>query len=149
MRNRSVPTDGLLPHVIYEDVGAACAWLSSAFGFVEHYRYGDPSRPDGIQMSCPGGYLMLAKARGANATPSQIGRKTQYLTLFVDDVESAHERAKAAGARITEELNEPFYGERQFGVEDLEGHFWLISQHVRDVHPTEWGATVTDVASAV
>jgi uncharacterized glyoxalase superfamily protein PhnB len=34
------------------------------------------------------------------------------------------------------------YGEKQYGVEDLEGHRWLFSQHVRDVSPEEWGAKV-------
>jgi uncharacterized glyoxalase superfamily protein PhnB len=29
------------------------------------------------------------------------------------------------------------YGEKQYGVEDLEGHRWLFSQHVRDVSPEE------------
>jgi uncharacterized glyoxalase superfamily protein PhnB len=47
--NRSVPTDIVLPHLAYEDVAAAIVWLSNAFGFREHYRYGDA--PDGAQMS--------------------------------------------------------------------------------------------------
>jgi uncharacterized glyoxalase superfamily protein PhnB len=41
-----------------------------------------------------------------------------------------------------EELNETFYGERQYGAEDLEGHHWLFSRHARDVSPDEWGATI-------
>jgi uncharacterized glyoxalase superfamily protein PhnB len=59
----------------------------------------------------------------------------------VDDVDAHFARAKAAGARIVEDMNETMYGERQFGVIDLEGHHWLIAKHVRDVHPSEWGAT--------
>ena len=50
------------------------------------------------------------------------------------------ERTKAAGGRIVEELQVTFYGERQYGVEDLDGHHWLFSQHARDVGPEEWGA---------
>ncbi len=34
------------------------------------------------------------------------------------------------------------YGERQYGLEDLDGHRWLFSQHARDVDPKEWGATI-------
>jgi uncharacterized glyoxalase superfamily protein PhnB len=41
-----------------------------------------------------------------------------------------------------EDLHETAYGERQYGVEDLEGHHWLFSRHARDVDPAEWGATV-------
>jgi uncharacterized glyoxalase superfamily protein PhnB len=60
----------------------------------------------------------------------------------VDDVDAHCERAKLAGAKIVEDLHETAYGERQYGVEDLEGHHWLFSRHARDVDPAEWGATV-------
>jgi uncharacterized glyoxalase superfamily protein PhnB len=40
--NRSVPTDFVLPHVMYRNVVEAIAWLSNAFGFAENYRYGNP-----------------------------------------------------------------------------------------------------------
>src|SRR5579862_6973944 len=40
--NRSVPTDTLLPHIMYQNVAKAIEWLTSVFGFTEHYRYGDP-----------------------------------------------------------------------------------------------------------
>ena len=41
-----------------------------------------------------------------------------------------------------EDLDETVYGERQYGVEDLEGHHWLFSRHAKDVSPEEWGATI-------
>jgi len=43
--NRSVPTDTLLPHVVYQDVAEAIVWPDQAFGFSEHYRYGEPGGP--------------------------------------------------------------------------------------------------------
>jgi hypothetical protein len=43
-----------------------------------------------------------------------------------------------------EELHETEYGERQYGVEDIEGHRWLFAKHARDVSPEEWGAKVTN-----
>jgi len=86
---------------------------------------------------------MLNSARANRASPAQLGcRTTQSLTVFVDDVDAHFNRAKSAGAKIVEELHETEYGERQYGVEDLEGHHWLFSQHARDVRPDEWGATV-------
>jgi uncharacterized glyoxalase superfamily protein PhnB len=51
---------------------------------------------------------------------------------------------KSSGAKIVEELNETMYGERQYGVEDLEGHHWLFARHARDVDPAEWGAKVAE-----
>ena len=140
LRNRSVPPDTILPHVTYQDVAAAVAWLSATFGFTEHYRYGEPA--DGAQMYLGGAWIMLNRARQGRTSPAQSGLFTQSLTVFVDDVDAHFKRAKSAGARIVENLQETAYGERQYGVEDIEGHHWLFSQHVRDVSPDEWGARI-------
>jgi uncharacterized glyoxalase superfamily protein PhnB len=142
MKNRSVPADVILPHVTYENVAEALDWLTNAFGFVEHYRYGEPGRVDGAQMHLGDAWIMLTRARPGRVSPAQAGHYTQSLTIFVDDVDAHYEKAKSAGAKIVEDLNETFYGERQYGVEDLEGHPWLFSRHARDVSPEEWGATV-------
>lgn len=143
VRNRSAPTDTVLPHVIYGDVADALTWLAATFGFVEHYRYGEPGEPvQGAQMRFGNAWIQLGSSRAGSASPARLGYCTQYLTVFVHDVDAHYDRARAAGAEIVEELNETPYGERQYGVEDLEGHHWLFARHVRDVSPEEWGATV-------
>ena len=145
LKNRFVPADIMLAHIVYRDVARALAWLSTTFGFVEHYRYGDPEAPSGAQMHLGDAWIMLGRARPGRASPAQAGCDTQSLTVFVDDVDAHIERAKLADARIVEDLHETMYGERQYGVEDLEGHHWLFSRHARDVSPEEWGATVAQV----
>lgn len=141
-KNRSVPTDIILPHVTYQNVKAAIDWLTKVFGFTEHYRYGDPANPDGAQMHLGDAWIMVNSARQGRSTPAQVGCNTQTLTVFIDHVEEHFEKAKLAGAKIVEELNETFYGEFQYGVLDLDGHRWLFSRHARDVSPGEWGATI-------
>ena len=141
-KNRSVPTDILLPHIVYQDIADAIAWLAAAFGFVEHFRYGDPA--DGAQMHLGDAWIMLTRARLDRASPAQANCWTQCLTIFVEDVDAHFARAKAAGATIVEELHETEYGERQYAAEDLEGHRWLFSRHARDVGPADWGATIAD-----
>jgi uncharacterized glyoxalase superfamily protein PhnB len=138
--NRSVPTNIILPHIVYRDVVAAIAWLNKTFGFVEHYRYGDPA--NGAQMHLGDAWIMLRQARPGNGSPAQIGYATQSLTVFVEDVEAHFERTKSAGAKIVETLHETEYGELQYGVQDLDGHHWLFSRHARDVSPEAWGARV-------
>jgi uncharacterized glyoxalase superfamily protein PhnB len=137
--NRSLPTDTVLPHIMYQDVAEAVAWLTRVFGFTEHYRYGDPV--SGAQMFASKACIMIKSARG-EATPAQLGYGTQSLTIFVEDVDAQFARVQSAGARIVEDLQETIYGERQFGVEDLDGHHWLFSQHARDLSPDAWGATI-------
>ncbi len=143
MTNRSVPADTVLPHIYYQDVAEATAWLTETFGFTEHYRYGDPGGPvSGAQMQLGGAWVMLKRAREDSASPAQLGYGTQSLTVFVDDVDAHFSTAKSAGARIVEQLNTTVYGERQYGVEDLDGHHWIFSRHARDLSPDEWGATI-------
>jgi len=139
--NRSVPANIVLPHIVYEDVAEAIVWLTKTFGFSEHYRYGDPA--GGAQMRLGDAWIQLTRARPDRSTPRQLGWGTQSLTVFVEDVDSHYQAAKAAGAKIVEELHETPYGERQYGVEDFAGHHWLFSRHARDVDPEEWGACVS------
>jgi len=150
VKNRSVPTDAVLPHIVYQDVAAALTWLTTTFGFAEHYRYGGSDGSiQGAQMRLGDAWIMLERARAGRAGPAQLGHRTQSLTVFVDDVDGHVKHARSAGAKIVEDLNETVYGERQYAVEDLEGHHWLFSQHVRDVNPADWGATVSDRGGAL
>ena len=143
MKNRSVPTDTVLPHVNYQNVAEACDWLSRVFGFSEVYRHGVPV--SGIQMHLGQAYLMLHRSKESCLNPAQLGYGTQMLTIFVEDVDAHFQKSVATGATIVEELHETIYGERQYGAEDIEGHRWLFSQHARDSDPAEWGATVCPV----
>jgi predicted enzyme related to lactoylglutathione lyase/uncharacterized glyoxalase superfamily protein PhnB len=148
--NRSVPTNTVLPHVVYRDVADAIAWLTKTFGFREHYRYGDSGGPiSGAQMHLGNAWIMVTRARAGRASPAQLDCGSQSLTVFVEDVDAHFQRAKAADAKIVEELHETVYGERQYGAEDLDGHHWLFSRHARDVSPDEWGATVLESTSRV
>jgi uncharacterized glyoxalase superfamily protein PhnB len=143
LKNRSVPTDTVLPHVVYQDVAEAIGWLARTFGFIEHYRYGGKEGgPSGAQMHLGNAWIMLRKVRVGSATPNQAGTGTQSLTIFVDDVEAHFQRAKSAGAKIIETSHETVYGEWQYAAEDLAGHLWLFSCHVRDLSPEDWGAKI-------
>ena len=142
MQNRSAPSDTTLSHVFYEDVGAAMDWLARHFQFEEYYRYGPPDQPQGGQVRLGKACVQLATVRAGRATPNASGIATQMTTVFVDDVASHYQHTKAAGAKITEELNETMYGELQYCAVDLAGHQWLFSQHVRDADPKEWGAII-------
>lgn len=144
IENRSVPPDAVLPHVVYQNLSKAIAWLNKAFGFREHYRYGEPV--SGAQVHLENAWMMLEQARTGRASPAAVGSWTQSLTIFIDDVEAHFQRAKQASAKIVEEPHETIYGEFQYGAEDLEGHHWLFSRHARDASPESWGATVQEPA---
>jgi predicted enzyme related to lactoylglutathione lyase/uncharacterized glyoxalase superfamily protein PhnB len=140
IENRSVPPNTILPHIVYPDVAQAITWLTKVFGFTEHYRYGDPA--SGAQLHLGNAWIMVAQVRDGRGTPAQLGAHTQSLTVFVEDLEAHFQRAKAANAKIVEDLHQTEYGELQYGAEDFAGHHWLFSRHARDVSPAEWGATI-------
>jgi len=139
-KNRSVPADMVLPHVSYQNLVEAIAWLTDAFGFQEYYRYGDG--PSGGQMWAGKAAIQVRQADKGQRSPRQLGYGTQSLTIFVDDVDAHYAHAKAAGAKILEEPHETEYGEYQYAAEDLDGHHWLFSRHAKDKRPQEWGAAV-------
>ena len=95
MTNRSIPCDTVLPHLCYENVTEAVEWLSNPFGFAEHYRYGEPV--SGAQMYLGKAYIMVNRGGSGCATPVQLGRRTQSLTVFVEDVDGHYQRTKSAG----------------------------------------------------
>jgi uncharacterized glyoxalase superfamily protein PhnB len=140
MNNRSVPTATLLPHLVYRNLPEACDWLTRVFGFTEHYRHGQPV--SGIQMYLGEAYIMLTGPRDETESPAKTGYGTQMLTVIVPDVDAHYTRTKREGATVWEELHQTIYGERQYGVRDLEGHRWLFSEQARDVSPKAWGATI-------
>lgn len=139
--NRSVPADTVLPHVVYRDLPRAIEWLTETFGFVEHYRHGEPL--SGVQLRLANAWLMAHSAKSPQQqSPAELGYGTQMLTIFVEAIEDHYAHTRAAAAEIVEELHETVYGELQYGVKDLEGHLWIFSRHARDVDPAAWGAKV-------
>jgi uncharacterized glyoxalase superfamily protein PhnB len=135
-----VPVNTVLPHIVCRDLPAAILWLTEKLDFIEHYRYGEPVQ--GAQLRLGDAYVMVRTARSGSASPSQSGAWTQSVTIYLPDVNSYYQKLRSAGVPIDHELTETVYGERVFGVVDPEGHPWEFSQHIRDLDPGEWGATV-------
>ena len=138
---RSVP--GIVSQLAYRDLDAALAWLERVFGFRER-REARFLNPDGsvghAEMETLWGTgFMLGQGGGHGlASPRDVGAGTQFLAVYVDDVDAHCERARAAGAAICAELEDKPWGDRAYEVEDLEGHRWMFCQHLRDVPPEEW-----------
>lgn len=141
LTNRSIPTATVIPVLVYPDVRAAVAWLSSAFGFVERVRIGDAHRS---QMRIgEDGAVIVADVRGEQQRP-QPGNVTHLLKVRVTDVDTQFTRARTHGAHVLQEPTEVEYGERECTVEDLGGHRWQFTQTLRDVAPEEWGGEKLD-----
>jgi uncharacterized glyoxalase superfamily protein PhnB len=133
--NRSIPSATVIPVLIYPDVRAAVAWLSTAFGFAERVQIGEDHRS---QLSFGDGAVIVADVRNERRPP-RPGEVTHSVMVRVDDVDAHCTRATTNGARIIMEPTDFEYGERQYTAEDLAGHQWTFSETRADVAPDEWG----------
>ena len=138
LTNRSAPPATVTPVLIYPDVGAAVAWLESAFGFEERVRIGDTHRAQ-LRVGADGA-VVVADVRGEQVPPTD-GLITHLIKVRVTDVDASFARARDWGARVLQEPVTYEYGERSCVVEDLAGHRWELTQTMRDVAPEEWGGT--------
>ncbi len=114
IRQEIEPTRGLtiVPQVPYENVSAAPSFLERAFGFREI--------PTARLVSADGG--------------KSGGIESQYISVYVDDVDAHYQRAVAAGARIANGLRNYFWsdeGHRTYEALDPEGHRSRFHQQIR------------------
>jgi PhnB protein len=57
--------------------------------------------------------------------------------MYVEDVDAVVKKAVDAGASVTLEVADQFWGDRFGSVSDPFGHTWSIATHVEDVPPEE------------
>jgi uncharacterized glyoxalase superfamily protein PhnB len=134
----------IVPFIGYEDAASAIDWLEKAFGFEEDR---SARQEDGetighaelvidgarIYLSTPSGY---ANPRRMRETSELAGRAYDNPWVIdghfveVDDVDTHYERARAAGATILREPEEPGIGFRIYTAEDPEGHRWMFGQRL-------------------
>jgi uncharacterized glyoxalase superfamily protein PhnB len=123
--------------IFYRDPMAALDWLERAFGFERSMLITDP---DGVlahsQMSYGDGYVMVGPEWSADhQSPASLGgRNTQTMHVHLaEDINAHHARARAAGARILQEPEDQFYGDRTYRAVDPEGHIWTFAESRRQV----------------
>lgn len=118
--NRSIPRATVIPVLAYPDVNQAAAWLCDAFGFSVRLRIGNHR----VQLNVGDAAVIVRELRpGEFNVPLGTGHS---VTIRIEDADAHCERAKASGARITQEpVTHPFC-ERQYNAEDFAGHCWTF-----------------------
>jgi len=141
--------------VSYRDPKAALQWLGEAFGFeVTMAIDGPPGSPEmcHYEMSCQGQGRITIGAEWDDwvSSPAGVGGKnTQTVHVQLSDGLDEHcERARAAGATISAEPDDQFYGDRTYRAVDPEGHRWTFAARVRDVSRAEAEAALGQPISA-
>ena len=140
-------TQRIVPMIAYADAAAAIDWLTEAFGFRERTEHRHTDK-------CGNGHARRTRAgrRDRHARDAdrrlrgprrhretcEAARRWQDnhwvidgLLVVVDDVDTHHDRAVAAGAAVIRPLADvEATGMRLYTAEDPEGHRWMFAQQL-------------------
>jgi uncharacterized glyoxalase superfamily protein PhnB len=130
-----------VPCLSYRDNRAAMDWLENAFGFEVSLLVTDAEGNIGhAEMSYAGARVTIAHewsapdligAASLHSPASLDHRVTGFLRVILESGIDEHcERARRAGATITQEPADQFYGDRVYRCLDPDGHVWSFSQPV-------------------
>jgi PhnB protein len=127
-------------YLAVEDAARAIDYYVKAFGAKE-----------GVRMEVPGGNIGHAELeigdsrimlsdpfpQASTRPPKELGGTSASVFMYVEDVDAVVKRAVDAGATVTMEVADQFWGDRFGTITDPFGHVWSIATHVEDVPPEE------------
>ena len=130
--NTTVPQT-VTPYLLYEDVEAAAEFLTRAFGFREVDRATGAAGGTHLELAVgpDGSSVYIGQPPAGFQGPAKVGG-TSLVYVLVDDVDAHHERAKAAGATVVEELVDTPFGHRRYTCDDPQGHAWVFATVVAE-----------------
>jgi uncharacterized glyoxalase superfamily protein PhnB len=70
-------------------------------------------------------------------SPQSTGGAGMGLHIYLEDVDSAFDRAVQAGASVEMPVSDMFWGDRYGKLADPFGHKWSIATHKREMSPEE------------
>lgn len=120
----TLPTPGVFSVLGARDADATIAFLVEVLGFTRTAYYADGGTVHHAELRGPcGGGVMVNTRTDGDGAPA-------YGSYVVSpDVDAAYDRARAAGARITREIQEMDYDSREFSVADPDGTVWSVGSY--------------------
>ena len=128
------------PYLAVDDAAAAIDYYTKVFGAREVVRMDGPEGTIGhAELQIGDSRLMLSDAFPQSTTrpPKELGGTTASVFMYVADVDAVVKGAVDAGATITMEVADQFWGDRFGAITDPFGHVWSLATHVEDVPPEE------------
>ena len=130
----------LTPYLTVRDAARAIEFYKQAFGAVEK---GVMKGPDGkimhAELIIGDSIVMLADEfpEYGSMSPLSTGGSGMGLHIYVEDVDSAFDRAVKAGASVDMPVMDMFWGDRYGKLHDPFGHKWSIATHKADLSMEE------------
>jgi uncharacterized glyoxalase superfamily protein PhnB len=116
----------VFPCITFRDAHASIEWLERALGAERAAVYeDDDGRVSHAEIRIGESLVMCGDERaGSQATPAGVS----VVYVAVPDADAAYERARAAGADVTEPVDQD-YGSRDITVTDLDGNRWSLGTY--------------------
>jgi PhnB protein len=130
----------ITPYLTVDDAAEAIEYYKNAFGAKERGRMDAPGGKIGhAELEIGDSLVMLSDAlpQFSTRSPKELGGSSVSIFMYVEDVDAVVKQASDAGATVTAEVADQFWGDRFGIVQDPFGHLWSIATHVEDVPPEE------------
>jgi PhnB protein len=130
----------LTPYLTVENASEAIHFYKRAFGAKERVRMDAPDGKVGHAELEIGDSLVMLSDPFPQATtkpPTELGGTTAGIFMYSEDVDKTIQTAVDAGATLTTEPEDMFWGDRFGSVTDPYGHLWSIATHIKDLSPEE------------
>ena len=140
------------PYLAVDDAAAAIEFYKRAFGAQERLRMDAPGGKIGhAEIEIGDSVIMLSDPfpQGTPKSPKELGGTTGSVMLYVEDVDEVVKQAVDAGATVTMEVADQFWGDRYGSLVDPFGHSWAIATHVEDVPPEEMAERAKEAMAAM
>ena len=128
------------PYLAVDDAAQAIEYYKKAFGARERVRMPAPDGKIGhAELEIGDALVMLADPfpHSTARPPTELGGTSVGVHMYVEDVDATVKQAVDAGATVTMEVADQFWGDRFGAVTDPFGHVWTIATHVEDLTPEE------------
>ncbi len=119
-------TQTVFPCITFKDAKASFDWLERALGAERvAVHEDDDGRVVHAEIRIGESLIMAGDERaGSKATPTGVS----VVYVVVDDADAAYERARAAGASVSEPVDQD-YGSRDITVTDPDGNRWSLGTY--------------------
>ena len=128
------------PYLAVDDAAEAIAYYKKAFGAEETVRMDAPDGRIGhAELKIGDSHVMLSDPfpQASTTPPKELGGTSASVFMYVEDVDAVVQKAVDAGATVTMEVEDQFWGDRFGSITDPFGHNWSIATHVEDLSPEE------------
>ena len=130
----------VLPMLVCRDVSAEIDFCKTTFNALEIVRRPGPDGKVAHAALTINGAMIMIECEWptlSSRSPQADGSSPVVIYVYVEDVDSAIEKAVTAGAKILLPAKDQFWGDRTGRIMDSEGHVWTISSRIEETTSSE------------